>query len=235
MSTVNISILRFNFRCFQAPYSQIMGYHAWGGVINHRRSIPRNLILALLLACVALSNAATSFAAESSRRGGALRTAGDYIQVINPVLSSIIASQEDGLGHFLIIYAQSTVITHGMKLVGQSGKLKLSKRPHIENKKDRYNGMPSGHTNSAWVAASYTRTFSQDYRYLSIPMYIGAVVTGYSRIKSREHTTLQVVSGAALAELVTYINSRMDWSNNYRSVNFNASPAGGGISLNFKF
>lgn len=65
----------------------------------------------------------------------------------------------------------------------------MSKRPTIEGKKNRYDGMPSGHTASAWVAASYIRTFSEDYKYLSIPLYLTAAVTGYSRIHAKEHTT----------------------------------------------
>ena len=44
--------------------------------------------------------------------------------------------------------------------------------------KDRFDGMPSGHTNSAWVAAAYIRTFSEDYQYASVPLYITAAVTG---------------------------------------------------------
>jgi len=64
------------------------------------------------------------------------------------------------------------------------------------------------------------RTFSENYKYISIPLYVTAAVTGYSRVKAKEHTAGQVIAGAALAELVTYINSKLDWSNEYRSTNF---------------
>ncbi|CAN0593464.1 unnamed protein product, partial [Ectocarpus sp. 12 AP-2014] len=55
---------------------------------------------------------------------------------------------------------------------------------------------------------------------VSIPLYITAAITGYSRVYAKEHTTAQVIAGAALAEIVTYINSKLKWSNEYRSTNF---------------
>lgn len=153
-------------------------------------------------------------------RQSPLRSFGDYAQIINPVLTAGFASQEKGFGHFAIIYGQSWVTMQGIKLVSDKAKWGASKRPSVNHKKDRYDGMPSGHTNSAWVAASYLRTFSDDYKYVSIPLYITAAITGYSRIHAKEHTTAQVIAGAALAELITYVNSKLKWSNEYRSTNF---------------
>ena len=153
-------------------------------------------------------------------RQSPLRSFGDYAQIINPVLVAGFASQEKGFGHFAIIYGQSWITMQGIKLVSDKAKWGPSKRPAVRDKKDRYDGMPSGHTNSAWVAASYLRTFSDDYKYVSIPLYITAAITGYSRVHAKEHTTAQVITGAALAEIVTYINSKLKWSNEYRSTNF---------------
>ncbi len=173
------------------------------------------------------------FAAQN--RQSPLRTFGDYMQIINPLFAAGLASQERGLGHFAIIYSQTFVIMHGTKLIAKSGKWQVSKRPHIENKKDRYEGLPSGHTASAFAAAAYVRTFSDEHKLFSIPLYITATVTGYSRVKAKEHTGLQVVAGAALAEIVTFVNSKLDWSNNYRATNFHFFPKGGAISFEYKF
>lgn len=159
-----------------------------------------------------------NFAYAKSRQSP-LRSFGDYAQIINPVLTAGLASQEKGFGHFAIIYGQSCTM-NGIKLVSDKAKWSFSKRPVVSDKKDRYDGMPSGHTNSAWVAAAYLRTFSDDYKYVSIPLYITAAITGYSRVHAKEHTTAQVIAGAALAEIVTYINSKLKWSNEYRSTNF---------------
>ncbi len=160
-----------------------------------------------------------NFAYAKSRQSP-IRSFGDYAQIINPVLAAGFASQEKGFGHFAIIYGQSWLTMQGIKLVSDKAKWSLSKRPVVNDKKNRYDGMPSGHTNSAWVAASYLRTFSDDYKYVSIPLYITAAITGYSRVHAKEHTTAQVIAGAALAEIVTYINSKLKWSNEYRSTNF---------------
>lgn len=186
-----------------------------------------------LLLTITLLNTTNSFAAKN--RQSSVRTFGDYMQVINPVFAAGLSSQERGFGHFAFIYSQTWVIMHGTKLVARSGKWQVSKRPHIDGKKDRYEGMPSGHTASAWVAASYVRTFSEDHKLLSIPLYITAAITGYSRVKSKEHTTTQVLAGAALAEAVTFVNSKLTWSNEYKSTNFIAGPDGGMVSFQFKF
>jgi membrane-associated phospholipid phosphatase len=178
----------------------------------------KKIVLPLFVAGSILFNTTFAFAAKS--RNSPLRSFGDYMQIINPVLASGFASQEKGFGHFAFIFGQTLIAAHGTKLVANKSKWGSSKRPHIDGKKDRFEGMPSAHTASAWAAASYVRTFSEDYKYVSIALYLTAATTGYSRIKAKEHTTAQVIGGAALAELVTYINSKLGWSNDYRSTNF---------------
>ena len=170
----------------------------------------------IILAIATVSNIAI---AESSRESG-LRDFGDYMQVVNPVFVSGLSFCEKGFGHFATIYTQSFLTMHGIKFVSDKNKLYFSKRPYVNGKQDRYDGMPSGHTNSAWVAASYGRTFSKDYNYLSIPLYFTAAVTGYSRIHAKEHTVFQVIAGALLAEAITYLNSHLRWSNEYRYSSF---------------
>lgn len=164
-----------------------------------------------------------------------LRTFGDYTQVMNPLVASAFASQEKGFGHFAIIYTQSFVSMHGIKYIADQNKWGVSRRPNAKNKQERYDGMPSGHTNSAWLAASYIRTFHNDRPYLSIPFYVTAAVTGYSRVYAKEHTISQVVAGAALAEIITHINSKLDWSNDYRSTNFYIDGDEFSASFEFRF
>lgn len=118
----------------------------------------RKLLLTFLPVFVFVVYVNDSFAAQN--RFSPLRSFGDYMQIINPIFAAGLASQERGLGHFAIIYSQTLVIAHGAKLIARSGKWQISKRPYIENKKDRYEGLPSAHTVSAFAAASYVRTFS---------------------------------------------------------------------------
>lgn len=194
-------------------------------------SIFKKSISILLVVASFIFGINSALAAKS--RKGPLRSFGDYAQIINPLLAGGLASQEKGFGHFAIIYGESFVALHGIKYASDKSKWSASKRPSIENKKDRYDGMPSGHTNSAWVAASYVRTFSEDNKYWSIPLYVTAAITGYSRVHAKEHTTAQVIAGAALAEIVTYVNSKLDWSNEYRSSNFYIG--GDEVSASFEF
>jgi membrane-associated phospholipid phosphatase len=194
-------------------------------------SLFKTPLFVLIIITTFIVNINSVLAAKS--RKGPLRSFGDYAQIINPLIAGSIASQEKGFGHFAIIYGQSLVAMHSIKYASNQGKWRASKRPFIEGKKDRYDGMPSGHTNSAWIAASYVRTFSEDNQYVSIPLYITAAITGYSRVRAKEHTTAQVLAGAALAEIVTYINSKLDWSNEYRSSDFYIG--GDEVSASFKF
>ncbi len=193
----------------------------------------KKIIVNFIVLVVLFSTIKSVLAVKS--RYGPLRSFGDYIQIINPVLTADFASQKKDFGYFSLIYGQTFVTVHAMKFIATKNKWRPSKRPSIEGKKNRYDSMPSGHTTSAWVAASYLRTFSDDYKYWSIPLYATAIVTGYSRIHAKEHTLAQVISGAALAEFVTFINSKLDWRNEYRSSNFYFSRNELIASFEFRF
>jgi hypothetical protein len=164
-----------------------------------------------------------------------IRTFGDYAQILNPIIASGLASKEKGFGHFAIIYGQNLAAVHGTKYIADQNQWSASKRPNPRNKKERYDGMPSGHTNSAWTAAAYIRTFHEDQPYLSIPFYMTAAITGYSRVHAKEHTISQVIAGAAIAEIITYINSNLDWSKNYQPTNFYIGKDQVSASFEFRF
>jgi membrane-associated phospholipid phosphatase len=145
-----------------------------------------------------------------------VRKIGDYTQIINPIIAASMAPHNKGLGHFALIFIEDTVITHAIKLIGVGTKIPISKRPYAANRNGRYDGMPSGHTASAWTAAAYIRHFEEN-KLISIPFYIAAGFTGYSRIKAQKHTTAQVIGAAALAELIVYLNKQSQWSQEYQS------------------
>ena len=168
-------------------------------------------------------------------RSSSLTRAGDIMQITNPILAGVISSQEKGLGHFSIVYGESLAIMGTSKLIGKSSRLAVSKRPSRSGKRARFDGFPSGHTTSAWTAASYVRVFSDDHKMMAIPLYAAAVITGYSRVKARQHTVTQVVMAAALSESVTMINQKMNWSNEYRSSEIGFSPDGFMARLKINF
>lgn len=146
-----------------------------------------------------------------------LKRTGDCLQIINPVIAAGFALQEKGLGHFGIVYGQTLAFSYGIKAIAKHEEWEISKRPYTKKRGTTYSGMPSIHTTSAWAAASYVRTFSDDYKYLSIPLYLIATITGYSRIHAKKHTNLQVFAGATLAETVNFANSQLAWSKDYQT------------------
>lgn len=192
----------------------------------------KNLLIALFI-FISVLPINKSLAAKNDRKRN---TFGDYAQIVNPLIAAGISGHESekGLGHFMAIYAQSTAITHATKFVGNKFKWEVSKRPHIDNRKDRYDGMPSGQVNIAWVAAAYVRTFAQEYKYIAVPLYVTAAVTGFTKVKNKDNTVLQVVSGAAMSEVINMVNKQLKWSNEYRSVTMRLSPTGGSIGIKFK-
>ncbi|MDX1924340.1 MAG: phosphatase PAP2 family protein [Rickettsiaceae bacterium] len=194
---------------------------------NEARSTCFAKIISLFL-CLCISS--PSLAAKISF----LRTFGDVAQVANPLSAAGIASQDRGAGHFALIYSQEFALLHASKLIGAANKWEAGKRPYKANKKNRHDGMPSGHTQSAWSAASYIRVFHEN-PYLSIPFYATSIITGYSRVQTKEHTIWQVVAGAALAELVTYVNSQMEWNKNYAFTSVQIGRNGGSLSLEVRF
>lgn len=183
--------------------------------------------------CVYACSVNSTFAAKKS----ALETSGDILQFVNPIVAASISSQEKGVGHFGVIYAEVIGITAITKVIGPKAKWQIAKRPAGGSRKSKaqFNGFPSGHTASAWTAASYVRTFSDDYKMASIPLYISAAVTGYSRVKAKKHTTLQVLTGAALSEAANMINAKLEWSNNYRATAINIGPDGASASFKINF
>lgn len=195
---------------------------------------PRVFVLIIFTISLLFIKNSISFA-QNNNRYDSLRTFGDYAQIANPLIALATSSQEKGVGHFSVIYAESTLVTHGFKLAANQQRWGISKRPTIENKRDRYDGMPSGHTSSAWIAAAYVRAFSEEYKALAVPLYIAAAVTGYSRIKHKEHNLTQVISGAVISEAITYLNKNMNWNTEYRSVKVSASTKGGSLRIVFNF
>jgi membrane-associated phospholipid phosphatase len=61
---------------------------------------------------------------------------------------------------------------------------------------------PSGHTSVAFHSAGFIhRRYGLRY---AAPLYIGAAVTGYSRIRAHRHVLRDVVAGAALGAVLGY-------------------------------
>lgn len=127
-----------------------------------------------------------------------LRQFGDCAQIANPIIASIISSQHRGINHFVAVHGQSMAIMGASKFVGSEFKFTASRRPSGIG----YTGMPSGHTTSSWSSAAYVRKYGGTHQWLTVPLYASALLTGYSRIQSRQHTVSQVVAAIILSETI---------------------------------
>jgi membrane-associated phospholipid phosphatase len=125
----------------------------------------------------------------------AIETAGDAIRYVLPAVSVLaVAGHRDTQGAWQ--FAESLGLTMGTTVL-----LKATideRRPNGE----RYS-FPSGHTSSSFSSAEFLRErYGWTY---GLPAYLAAAFVGYSRVESRNHYTHDVVAGAAIGILSSYL------------------------------
>ena len=123
------------------------------------------------------------------------RKAGDILQMALPIAaisSTYYMDDSDGFKSFLKSYTITAASTYLLKITTH----KL--RPDGSD----YLSFPSGHTSSAFAGASFVH-FRYGFKY-SIPLYLLASFTGYSRVESNKHYTEDVITGAGLAILSSW-------------------------------
>jgi len=116
--------------------------------------------------------------------------AGDILTLLIPAAalgSTLYREDTNGSISFLKAYGSTAAATQI---------LKYTVREQRPNNSDSYTSFPSGHTSSAFSGASFIhKRYGLKY---AIPAYIGAIYTGYSRVKAEKHYTRDVVAGALL-------------------------------------
>jgi membrane-associated phospholipid phosphatase len=128
-----------------------------------------------------------------------LQKSGDGVQVALPagaLLYTIIDKDREGMKQFAISFGTNFLTTHALKRIIRK------KRPDPST---AYNAMPSGHTSAAFQAATFIHIrYGAKY---GIPAYLLASYVGYSRIEGvdRKHDIWDVMGGAALGTLSSYI------------------------------
>jgi len=155
-----------------------------------------------------------------------VRLTGNVLQVSNPVIAGLASTQEMGALHFGAHYIQTLSLSHALKFTGSWLKPDCARRPNLGN----YSGMPSGHTVSAWSAASYSRLYSK-HDNLTYALYGAALFTGASRMISKHHTFQQVLVAAMMSELVNELNHESGWLNYYATYDFDVASLGITIKL----
>jgi membrane-associated phospholipid phosphatase len=127
----------------------------------------------------------SGFAQEEHK---AIERIGDIGQIVIPVFGwamTVLHKDEKGFQQTLQSFTISMVVTHGMKWA-------------ID--RERPNGgegsMPSGHTTAAFSGASFLQQ-RYGWKY-GAPAYAAAAFVGYSRVKTNNHHTSDVLVGAAI-------------------------------------
>ena len=123
------------------------------------------------------------------------RKVGDVMQLALPITalsSTYYMNDTNGTKSFLKSYFTTISMTYVIK--------EISQKPRPDG--SDYLSFPSGHTSSAFAGASFIH-FRYGFKY-SIPLYLLASFTGYSRVESKKHYVEDVLAGAGLAILSSW-------------------------------
>jgi membrane-associated phospholipid phosphatase len=146
----------------------------------------QSLALALLL----------TFCIPVSANASNTETAGDVLFVLIPltgIATATVKGDREGQVQFLKSFLTNTLITAVLKA-------SIDKtRPDG----DCCDSFPSGHTSFSFMGASFLHTrYGKKY---GIPAYAAATFVGYSRVSADRHHVEDVLAGAAIGYLSSYL------------------------------
>jgi membrane-associated phospholipid phosphatase len=146
--------------------------------------------LAALLACVAICT--------SVNAGDNIQLAGDVLQLVLPATAGgLTLGYRDWQGSLQLAESSALTlgVTYGLKYAVDE------RRPNGGTQ-----SFPSGHTSISFSAAEFLRKrYGWEY---GIPAYAAASFVAYSRVEAREHHPHDVVAGAAIGIISSYIFTR---------------------------
>ena len=134
-------------------------------------------------------------AGVGARAGDSIATAGDVLQYVLPgAAAGLTLYNKDGKG--ALQFGESAVltlgVTYGLKYAVNE------KRPNGGNY-----SFPSAHTSISFSAAEFMRKrYGWEY---GIPAYAAASFVAYSRVEAREHYPHDVIAGAGIGIVSSYI------------------------------
>ncbi len=127
--------------------------------------------------------------------GDGIKQAGEVLQLVLPGVTAsmtLVYRDLDGAMQFGKSEALTLGSTYGLKYTINE------KRPNGGD-----HSFPSGHTSVSFSAAEFVRgRYGWEY---GIPAYVIASFVGYSRVESREHYTHDVIAGAGIGMLSSYL------------------------------
>jgi len=132
----------------------------------------------------------------SLQAGSFTKTSGDILAVAIPLsayATTLYLDDKDGQYQFYKSYGTTLATTGILKLTIKE------ERPDG----DGDDSFPSGHTSSAFAGASFIH-LRYGFKYAIIP-YLAAAYTGYTRVETDRHHTKDVLAGAAIGVLSSWI------------------------------
>jgi membrane-associated phospholipid phosphatase len=135
---------------------------------------------------------------ETAPASDAIRTTGDILQYVLPATAAgLTLAYRDGTG--ALQFGESAAVT-----LGATYGLKYAineKRPN-----GGHRSFPSGHASISFASAEFMRKrYGWEY---GVPAYALASFVAYSRVEARQHYAHDVVAGAAIGIISSYIFTR---------------------------
>ena len=137
------------------------------------------------------------FAAGTSvHAGDSIETAGDVLTILLPATGAgLTLVYRDGKGALQLgeSAALTLGVTYGLKYTIDET------RPNGDNSQS----FPSAHTSISFFSAEFMRKrYGWEY---GVPAYVAATFVAYSRVESREHYTHDVIAGAVIGIVSSYV------------------------------
>ena len=149
-----------------------------------------SLLSLFSLSCILL------FSSQNVSAKSNTQQVGDILQIAVPLVAFsstfLVEDNYDGSWQFVKSAVASELTTLALKSTVNA------RRPNGSC----CDSFPSGHTSAAFMGASFVQ-FRYGWKY-AIPAYVAATYVGYSRVKSNQHYTRDVVAGAAVGILSSY-------------------------------
>ncbi len=162
---------------------------------------------------------------EGVAQNKAIETTGDVLLFVLPVstlATTFIIGDKKGSWQFTKAFLLNEAITFGLKFTIQK------ERPDGSNEYS----FPSGHTSTTFQSASFIhRRYGFKY---SIPAYVLAGFTAYSRIESDKHDGWDVLAGAVIGVGSSLIFTT-PYQQEHMELTFNKSNGTYLLGFNFKF
>jgi len=184
----------------------------------------QQIILFLVLSLTFLTST-TTHAQLIKPKNEAIRTTGDILLFTMPAATfatTLILKDKQGTWQFAKAFAANAAITYGLKVA-------LNK-PRPYNNGD--NAFPSGHTSTTFQSASFIHK-RYGFKY-SIPGYVLAGFTAFSRINAQKHDGYDILAGAVVGIGSTLIFTT-PYQQEHMELSFSGEQGKYLLGFNYKF